>query len=923
MAPESFPFQVGSILQDRYIIETPLGEGGFGAVYKARQVATGQSVAIKVMHPTFTQVANKDPDTLTARFEREMKVIGKLRHPNIVSLIDSGHLEPEGLYMVLEYIDGEPLSELLEGRGAMPLRLTLRIMTQVLEALAAAHSRGVVHRDLKPANIMVTDPGPRASAIVLDFGVAALAERARGVDYRSLTREGQIPGTPAYMAPEQLDLGPVTSAIDIYAWGLVFLECVRGEAVFDESNVVQVMVAQTDPSPIKLPDALRRSPLRAPLEKALAKSVEARYQAAAEVLETLEQISMHDRDLRRAEGELLAKFGSGDDSWGGSLPRLAIGVANTEKMSNLVQGPDTEAVDAVPAAAQDVDAEGPTVVDLDVSMAEQIARDADAAHADDEAEIDTLALDIGVEATLPSSAGLEDELEASLAGRGSPDERITLKEDARALEPTLDVGAAIKSAEDDEAGLANAATAQQTQIPTTANVPQPRSTLREPRPSALAPPPPGRRWLVFAVVGVFVIAAAGTGLYLWLAGASTSNGESEASADTAEKAGESVSAAECSEGRVASDATEGHCCWPGQSWSSAEESCVGAPTSCPAGRIAHGARCVVGTPGGVPAVAANGAIDVSDVSPADVAILINGNAVGVGEGEYGGLQLGEAVVVLRAPGMVDEVIDAELTEDAPVFEVRGVELEEQELQVPPGMVHIAAGDVVIGCEEAMHPACGADEAPPREVSLSGFFIDRTEVSVADYRACVSIGACKPAEMVDSSPACNAGATERDHHPINCVSWAQAAAYCRWAGKRLPTEAEWARAARGDAAHPQPWGEAPASCERAIVHDDTHEDAGCGRGNTWHTWARPEGASTVGVLNLAGNVREWVSDFYTADPSSIEEPRDPGGPSSGAKRVVRGGGFATSAESVHVSMREGVPPDTAEPDIGFRCARTMR
>ena len=190
-----------------YEILAPIGEGGMGEVYKARDTRLNRIVAIKVSKDEFTD-----------RFEREARLVAALNHPYICQLHDVG---PN--YLVFEYIDGEPL------KGPMPSASALRIALQIVEALEEAHRQGIIHRDLKPANILLTTRGVK----VLDFGLAKQSRDGPQPDDETqtseLTRAGAVMGTPAYMAPEQSQGKPTDARSDIYAFGCVFYELIRGE----------------------------------------------------------------------------------------------------------------------------------------------------------------------------------------------------------------------------------------------------------------------------------------------------------------------------------------------------------------------------------------------------------------------------------------------------------------------------------------------------------------------------------------------------------------------------------------------------------------------------------------------------------------------------------------------------------------------
>ncbi|WP_437282756.1 protein kinase [Sorangium sp. So ce375] len=280
--------EVGALVDGRYQVLGHLGSGGHSVVYEARQIVTTQRVALKLLRPEVLR-RSRESSSQEARFEREMQVIAQLSHPNIVRLLDAGRL-PEGeLYLALEYVDGETLTARCQRTRGVEPNEAKRLMLQVLDAIGFAHERGVVHRDLKPHNIMVAGSGKRTHAKVLDFGIAALIGEARSADYRALTPTGEFNGTPAYMAPEQLVQSTPTTAADIYAWGLTFLECLMGAPVMHEATVAEVIFRQLSPEPVPIPRALRGHPLGALLEQATAKSPAHRFRSAREAYELLEE----------------------------------------------------------------------------------------------------------------------------------------------------------------------------------------------------------------------------------------------------------------------------------------------------------------------------------------------------------------------------------------------------------------------------------------------------------------------------------------------------------------------------------------------------------------------------------------------------------------------------------------------------------
>jgi formylglycine-generating enzyme required for sulfatase activity len=223
---------------------------------------------------------------------------------------------------------------------------------------------------------------------------------------------------------------------------------------------------------------------------------------------------------------------------------------------------------------------------------------------------------------------------------------------------------------------------------------------------------------------------------------------------------------------------------------------------------------------------------------------------------------------------------------------------------PSELIAVPAGEFAMGCNEATDEACDADEKPQHTVTMSAFSIDRTEVSQAQYRACVLDGACAP-------PLCDWNCEQGDF-PAGCVSSTHALSYCSWAGKRLPTEAEWEKAARGAEGAKFPWGDDDPSCE--LVNK-----AGCGDS------AKPvgsiaSGASPYGVLDMAGNVVEMVADWYDEAYYAASPDTDPQGPSSGSRYVGRGGGYKSDTKWLRASKRDWYDVEDSAVSLGFRCAK---
>src|SRR5262245_40539620 len=230
-----------------YEITSALGAGGMGEVYRGTDTRLGRSVAIKILpaHVVGNSMRRE-------RLAREAQAVSRLSHPTICPLYDVG--EQDGhQFLVMEYLEGETLAQRL-GRGALPIADVMRIAIEIAEALEHAHQRGVVHRDLKPANIMLTATGTK----LLDFGLArfdspelvvAGSPVASPTATETLTQEGTIVGTVQYMAPEQLECGPIDARTDIFAFGTVVYEMATGRVAFEGASRASIIAAILERTP--------------------------------------------------------------------------------------------------------------------------------------------------------------------------------------------------------------------------------------------------------------------------------------------------------------------------------------------------------------------------------------------------------------------------------------------------------------------------------------------------------------------------------------------------------------------------------------------------------------------------------------------------------------------------------------------------
>ena len=292
----------------KYEVLEEIGHGGMATVYRAHDPRLGRDVAIKVIHPHLR-------DSLEAkhRFYVEAKAVAKLRHPNIVEVYDVSSEGEAEQYLVVELVRGATLRKLLQQRGVIPPEVAAALGVELLAALAHAHAAGVVHRDIKPENVMLehrpappvseaasAQPGERMHVKLTDFGIAKL------LDAQGVTSTGQVLGSPAHMAPEQIEGGDVDGRADIFGLGVLLYECMVGHLPFEGKNPAQVLRRVLEGI---YPSAEREQPKvgkrwSALLDRALARAPEARFEDALAMQEALvSELKLLGIDSSRAELE--------------------------------------------------------------------------------------------------------------------------------------------------------------------------------------------------------------------------------------------------------------------------------------------------------------------------------------------------------------------------------------------------------------------------------------------------------------------------------------------------------------------------------------------------------------------------------------------------------------------------------------------
>src|SRR5688572_17477514 len=289
---------VGSVLAERYEIVRRIGEGGMGAVYEARHTVIGKRVAVKVLLEKFLE----KPE-LVARLLQEARLASSIGHENIVDVTDFGTTTDGRAFVVMEFLEGESLAQLVIRDAPLPVERSLRIARQVASALEAAHAKGIVHRDVKPENVYLVRRGEADYAKVVDFGVSkAVHTREDGPEWQRLTRTGMVLGTPLYMSPEQARGGEdIDHRADVWAVGVLLYECLTGEVPFRAHNylgvISQVLTEEAAPPSRLRPELGIPVGVEMVVMRALEKDRTRRYQKMAELERDLERVIAGDHNV--------------------------------------------------------------------------------------------------------------------------------------------------------------------------------------------------------------------------------------------------------------------------------------------------------------------------------------------------------------------------------------------------------------------------------------------------------------------------------------------------------------------------------------------------------------------------------------------------------------------------------------------------
>ncbi len=276
----------GFVLAERYVIESLIGEGGMGRVYRARHIRMSRRFAIKVL---FGDLAADGK--ARSRFAREAESSSRLSHPNVVSVVDFGETDEGLLYLVMEHIDGQELHRVVARQAPFNTARAVNLLRQLARGLGHAHDRGLVHRDFKTENVLITTDGGDEIARIVDFGIAVIGEMT--APEQRLTTDGMVLGTPAYMSPEQSTGEEIDHRADLFSLGVMLYEMLSGKLPFDGSPIAMAkanLAARVPPIAERVPGLRADHRLEAVALRLMAKDPEQRFASAGALLSHLDQV---------------------------------------------------------------------------------------------------------------------------------------------------------------------------------------------------------------------------------------------------------------------------------------------------------------------------------------------------------------------------------------------------------------------------------------------------------------------------------------------------------------------------------------------------------------------------------------------------------------------------------------------------------
>jgi len=943
----------------QYRLTEIIRSGGMATVYKGYQASLDRFVAIKVLF------FNRDPN-FAARFKREARAIAQLQHPNILPIYDYG--EQDGmLYLALQYVEnGATLTDLM-GAPMAPVA-ALRLTSQLLNALEYAHQRSVIHRDIKPANVLM--PSPRWPMLA-DFGIAMLLNDTS----QRLTVPGLIVGTAAYMAPEQAEGRPVDARTDLYATGVVLYEMVTGRVPFEADTPIGVLtkhVYEAPPPPRRvnpdLPVAVETLLLRA-----LAKDTAARYQSAAEMAVDLERVASR-IEQSGTQSQLTGLYHGGvqafeEGRWDQAVDQFSKLVTldaeyedasdmleaarealertkleARQQMEALRQRRQSTMQQQLPPSAQAAAPTGnETIVQKSSRETSRFTQIADAPVS--APPVTSTPVSTPPVASAPAAAAATSAVptpSGSVTTTSLPQPELAAKRSrlplviggvvaiillALGLSRVLGLGSTPQVTP--QAGNPTAVNAS---VPTTSTSgvgepatvePTTASSTEEPVQQAGPPPPDPTGTLIYeddfstggAKSGLEDLPKAtdfqrgfhSPGVYHFRILQPNDTRWEILPRHTYRNFSVQVDLIDNSD-KFTGDVAQGMIFRVRDTehfYALLIDPRKGQYNVRKLDGKDKWSDLIAWTPSPLIKQGSDtNLLRIDAVADAFTIYLNNAELAKFTEDAYGSGMLGMIVANVDAeqPHMHFDNIKT-WSDDEPIDP--GVPTTRAD---PHGdMVLIPGGEFIMGSNEKR-------DEPPQIVGLPNFYIDTTEVTNAAYTQCVAEGKCTPPGSPASETHPNyATETQFANFPVIQVSWQQAQSFCIWAGKRLPTEAEWEKAASWNAAEYQksvwPWGD--------VFDPKLLNSSESSIGDTTAVGQFP--AERNGTVDMGGNVSEWTSTLFMPYPYSESDGREDA--QAGGDRVFRGGSWAQSEGKARSFFRQPAGPTYIDREIGFRCAVT--
>ena len=911
---------VGDILVNRYRIVKLVGQGGFGAVYRGWDLSLKVPVAVKENLDTTAEAQHQ--------FEQEAQLLAPLRHPNLPRVSDHFFVPGQGQYLVMDFVEGQSLAEILAARGG-PLSESeaLPWINQVCDALEYLHTRTppIIHRDIKPQNIIVAADG---RAVLVDFGIS------KAYDPSLTTTRGARAVTPGYSPPEQYGMGKTDARSDVYALGATLYTLLTGQAPLESVTLIAGME--------KLRPVRQANPgVSARTEAAI---------AAAMALSSSQRLSNATALRNALSGRMVAfpvaaplpapepagRRGAPALAWLGLVAIVAV---------------------VVLAAIFLLRDRGPKPGIVTPSGGTAIAEETGVALAAPATEppLDT-AIVAGTKTAEPT-ATLPPATATPLPATATPANRRiqTLPGGIDVPQVLVPAGAFMMGADD-----GNAADGTDDEAP-----------IHEVRLDAFwldRTEVTNAQFAAFTADTGYVTTDEMDGIGYTIVGSEFDDVRGANWRHPLGPNSDIIGQDDYPVTLVAYDDARAYCVWAGgrlpteAEWEYAargpsaplypwgdvfsEQRVNACDRNCPMNWAedaiddGYTFAAAVGTFGG--GVSWAGAEDMAGNawewtadwyapdyyanSPVDNPTGPSGSVDEDGKSVRGGawsstmqgVRSTTRVSVGAWRGHFD--VGVRCAYDAGLSQLETVEPTLISLITPSSganirTVAVPAGSFVRG-SSTDDPKADNDERPQRTIELDAFRIARTETTNREYAGCVAAGACRAPQSVGSST--------RQHYydsadfadfPVVNVTWEDAAGFCQWAGGRLPTEAEWEKAARGPNGAAYPWGNSAPTCALANFNNCV--------GDTSAVGSYSSGASPYGALDMAGNVWEWVADWYDGDYYAVAPAANPLGPSAGEGRDFRGGAWDDEAVRLRTAYRDAyLNHSFSLAFVGFRCAYDM-